>query len=192
MSAHVFPSTAAKTVLEFYFDYVCPFSAKQYKVIYEQLIPYLKESKTERRIELVFRHQVQPWHPASQLLHEAGLAVSKLNADRFWEFSNKLFIEQKKYFDEFACNESRHQVYKRLAKIATSVGVDEAAFLDLLFIQKASSNDGNKVASDLKTQIKISRQNGIHVSPTVVRDGLADSSISSSYTLDDWKKYLHI
>jgi hypothetical protein len=36
----------------------------------------------------------------------------------------------------------------------------------------------------------ISRQNGIHVTPTPVLDGLVEPSISSSFGKDEWKKWL--
>lgn len=43
---------------------------------------------------------------------------------------------------------------------------------------------------DLKQTIKYSRQNSIHVSPTVLLDGVIDPSISSSFTKEDWAKYI--
>ena len=36
----------------------------------------------------------------------------------------------------------------------------------------------------------IVRQNGIHVTPTCVVDGLVDGSISSSYGAEEWKKFV--
>ena len=36
-----------------------------------------------------------------------------------------------------------------------------------------------------KLQIKLGRQNGIHVTPTAVLDGLVDGSVSSSFGTDD-------
>ena len=38
--------------------------------------------------------------------------------------------------------------------------------------------------------VKFSRQNGIHVSPTVLFDGLVANEISSSWSEDDWNKWL--
>lgn len=46
------------------------------------------------------------------------------------------------------------------------------------------------VTNDLKLCIKYGRQNGVHVTPTVSLDGLVDPSISSSYSREDWIKYL--
>lgn len=46
-------------------------------------------------------------------------------------------------------------------------------------------NSGSKVTGDLKLQVKLGRQNGIHVTPTAVLDGLVDGSVSSSFDTDD-------
>lgn len=51
-------------------------------------------------------------------------------------------------------------------------------------------NGGSKVTSDLKLQVKLGRQNSIHFTPTVLLDGLVDPSVSSSFTKDDWTKYV--
>lgn len=57
-------------------------------------------------------------------------------------------------------NETRNKTYERLAKIAASVGVDEAKVFELLVIpEKASDsgslNVGNQVTNDLKWMIKV-------------------------------------
>lgn len=73
---------------------------------------------------MIFRQQIQPWHPSSTLVHEAGYAVLKLKPDAFYPFSAALFAEQTAFFDVNVVNETRNNTYKRLAKIAASVGVD--------------------------------------------------------------------
>jgi protein-disulfide isomerase len=52
-----------------------------------------------------------------------------------------------------------------------------------------TGNSGSQVDGDLKLVIKIGRQNGIHVTPTAVLDGLIDPSISSSYGAKEWKEW---
>ena len=65
-------------------------------------------------------------------MHEAGLAVLRLAPDKFWAFSSQLFEEQKDFFDANVVGETRNATYKRLAKIAGKVGVDEAQVYRLL------------------------------------------------------------
>ena len=106
-------------------DYVCPFSAKLFKTVYTSPLRDTLLKKYDERVVTIFRQQIQPWHPSSTLVHEAGFAVLKLNPDKFWDFSAKLFDQQADFFDVNIVNETRNATYKRLAKIAASVGVDE-------------------------------------------------------------------
>ncbi|KAL5487984.1 hypothetical protein ACEPAI_6092 [Sanghuangporus weigelae] len=50
-------------------------------------------------------------------------------------------------------------------------------------------NGGIAVTDELKYNIKFGRQNGIHVSPTVLWDGLVANEISSSWTEQDWNDF---
>ncbi|OBT69904.1 hypothetical protein VE03_00598 [Pseudogymnoascus sp. 23342-1-I1] len=187
--------------LEVYFDYVCPFSKKQFETIYEKVFPIIK-TKYTGRINVVFRQQVQPWHPSSTLVHEAAVAALRLDPTAFWAYSAVLFKHQTEFFDVNVVNETRNQTYRRLAKLYGALGAsgpgthqaDEEKLYELLVLgEKAGEggalNIGNKVTDDLKLLIKLGRQTGIHVSPTVLWDGLVDNSISSSWTVEQWDKY---
>jgi hypothetical protein len=92
-------------------------------------------------------------------------------------------------------NETRNQTYARLAKLGAKVGVDEAEMLKLLTIsdkpgEDGSLNTGNAVTNDLKVLVKMNRLVGIHVTPTVLYDGVVENSISSSFTGDQWAEWL--
>lgn len=147
------------------------------------------------KLVTIFRQQVQPWHPSSTLVHEAGFAVQQLAPNKFYDFSDKLFDQQTDFFDVNVVNETRNATYKRLAKIAGSVGVDEGKFYDLLHIsdkpgEDGSLNSGNKVTNDLKVQTKTNRLIGVHVTPTVIFDGVVANEISSSWTKEQWEQWL--
>lgn len=93
-------------------------------------------------------------------------------------------------------NETRNETYKRLAKLASqSAGVDERELYELLAIPTEKGDDGslnvgNAVTNDLKTVIKMARLVGVHVSPTVIFDGVVAGEVSSSWTLEQWLEYL--
>lgn len=93
-------------------------------------------------------------------------------------------------------NEPRNETYKRLAKLgAESVGVDEKELYELLVIptekgEDGSLNVGNGVTNDLKTVIKMARLVGVHVSPTVIFDGVVAGDVSSSWTVEQWLEFL--
>jgi hypothetical protein len=125
--------------LEIYLDYVCPFSAKIFRTLSEHVVPLLQKSYREPGVRIIFRQQIQPWHPSSTLTHEAGVAVSRLAPEKFWEFSRILFEHQKEYFDVNVVHEARNETYKRLAKLAGSVeGIDGEKVLELLLVPSVS------------------------------------------------------
>ncbi|KAJ1661871.1 hypothetical protein IW140_006354 [Coemansia sp. RSA 1813] len=183
---------APSHTLELFLDYTCPFSAKLWRTFESQVVPFIESKETN--VSVTFRHQVQPWHPNSTLLHEASLAVEKLNPQAFVRFTSALFENQVDYFDEATVNLTRTEIYRKLAELAIGINAvdDRTALLQLLDIQASESpeNRGNAITNDLKYHIKIARAQGIHVSPTVVLDGIRDDSVSSSWGLDQWAAWL--
>jgi hypothetical protein len=168
-----------------------------FNTIYTSVGPRISSSPTlANKVQFIFRPQVQPWHPSSTLVHEAGIAVSRLAPDKFWEFAAALFADQKSYFDVNVVNESRNATYRRLAKlVAGSTGLVEDEVYGLLAVPDkpgadGSLNNGNAVTNDLKIAIKMARLVSIHVSPTVLFDGLVANDISSGWTTDQWIEFL--
>lgn len=136
------------------------------------MIPLIK-SKYADKVQLIFRNQIQPWHPSSTLVHEAGAAVLQTSPDKFWDFSKALFDKQEDYFDVSVVNEARNQTYSRLSKLAGGVGIDEKKIYSLLEISDkpgddGSKNSGNGVTNDIKLLTKANRLTGVHVTPTVL------------------------
>jgi len=180
--------------IELYLDYVCPFSKKLFNTVYHDVFP-LVEKHYAGKVQFIFRQQVQPWHPSSTLVHEAGVAVLQLAPEKFYPFSAALFDHQTDYFDVNVVHEPRNKTYERLAKLAGSVGVSEKDVYAKLQIpdkpaEDGSLNVGNAVTNDLKLLIKAARLVGIHVSPTVVFNGIIENSVSSSFTKDQWDEWL--
>lgn len=185
----------ATHTIEIYLDYVCPFSAKLFNTVYNTPLRKTLLEKYSDRVVTIFRQQIQPWHPSSTLTHEAGFAVLKVQPDKFYDFSAALFAQQKDFFDANVVNETRNSTYKRLAKIAGSVGVDENKVYELLEISDKPDadgglNTGNGVTDSVKAQTKFNRAQGVHVTPTVVFDGIVNNDISSSWTEKQWEEWL--
>lgn len=165
-----------------------------FKTLSEKVFPHL--SSSPKPVQFVFRNQIQPWHPSSTLTHEASVAVLRLSPARFWDFSAALFAKQTDYFDVNTVNETRNDTYRRLAKLAAeSASVSEGEVYDLLKVsdkpgEDGSLNVGNEVTNDLKVMIKTARLVGVHVSPTVLLDGVVVNDISSSWTEEQWVEWL--
>jgi len=178
----------APHTLDIFLDYVCPFSAKIANKV-ETIIKSLlgPGSKYEGKVKVIFRLQVQPWHASSTLTHEAGLAVLRVSPENFWRFSLELFKHQGDYFDIPSQDLSPRQIREKLAQLASNVIPSKhlAEFKDLLTL-KGSPNGGTGVTDDLKYNIKFARQNSIHVSPTVMWDGLVANDVSSGWEQKNW------
>lgn len=167
----------AKHTIELYLDYVCPFSAKMFKTFYGSVRPLIEKKYTNPGVRVIFRQQIQPWHPSSTLVHETGAAVLKVAPTKFWDFSEKLFEHQKDYFDVKLVTEARNDTYKRLAKLAGSIdGIEESKILELLVVSDKPDKDGglnigNGTTDDVKQMVKANRVTGVHVTPTVLFNG---------------------
>ncbi|KAK5663779.1 hypothetical protein OQA88_4210 [Cercophora sp. LCS_1] len=192
-------SSANPHTLELYLDYVCPFSAKLFNTVYTSVLPSLSSQPLAAPLQVIIRQQIQPWHPSSTLTHEAAVAVQRLtNADptKFWAFSAALFAAQKDYFDVNVVHEARNDTYRRLAKLAaSSVGVSEDDVYKLLAVpdkpaEDGSLNIGNGVTNDIKVIVKMARLTGVHVSPTVLFNGVVAGEFSSGWTKEQWVEWL--
>jgi protein-disulfide isomerase len=85
-------------LIEFYWDYTCPYSAKSFLFVFNKLKPLLEETPAfQNQFALQFRHQVQPWHPQTVALHEAAMAVHQLDSSKFWDFSKIIFENIESY-----------------------------------------------------------------------------------------------
>ncbi|KIJ13303.1 hypothetical protein PAXINDRAFT_170586 [Paxillus involutus ATCC 200175] len=182
----------APHTLDIFLDYVCPFSTKLSRTIDIVLKPWLdKGGKYHGRVKLIMRLQVQPWHASSTFTHEAGIAVARVSPEHFWAYSRKLFENQGDFFDIPTSTLTPLQIREKLAGLAEGLIPDNKVdeFKELLKL-KSTPNGGVAVTDDLKYTIKFSRQNGIHVSPTALWDGLVANEISSSWGEAEWSKFL--
>jgi protein-disulfide isomerase len=167
-----------------------------FKTIQTSVRPIIEKKYTKPGVRLIFRQQIQPWHPSSTLVHEAGAAVLRVAPSQFWQFSELLFEKQKDYFDVNVVNEPRNQTYERLAQLASQIkGIEEKEIFDLLKVpdkpgEDGSLNVGNKVTDDVKLMVKANRLTGVHVTPTVLFNGIEEKSISSSFTAEQWDEWL--
>ncbi|ERF71084.1 hypothetical protein EPUS_07756 [Endocarpon pusillum Z07020] len=83
--------------LEIYLDYTCPYSRKLFQTLHPA-ITSLVTQKYPSTLRVIFRQQIQPWHPSSTLCHEAALAVLRLAPTEFWHYSAALFERQTEFF----------------------------------------------------------------------------------------------
>jgi len=154
-------------------------SKKMFNTVYTDIQSHVR-STYSTNLSIIFRPQIQPWHPSSLYCAEVATAVLLLNPEKFWPFSAALYEKQIDFFDVNVINETRNQTYERLAKLASSVGVDESKVLEMVKVgdkpQGDSYNIGNQVTNDVKKMVKANRTLGVHVTPTVVFNGKSSSA----------------
>jgi len=181
----------APHTLDLFLDYVCPYSAKMTLALDNILRPLFNGGRYDGKVKAIIRLQVQPWHSASTLVHEAAVAVVRVAPEKFYEFHLALMNAQQDYFDIPSSQRTPVQTREKLVELAAPiVGSDKVEALKFLLQHKTTPNGGTDVTEDLKYTIKFSRQNGIHVSPTVLWDGLVANEISSGWGEKEWNGFL--
>lgn len=92
-------------------------------------------------------------------------------------------------------SEGRNETYRRLAILGARIGLDENTLYNQLEVSSKPDKDGglntgNKTTTDLKQLVKAQRLVGVHVSPTVLFNGLVENAIASSFDQGQWAKWL--
>lgn len=197
--------------LELYLDLVCPFSRKITLALATTLIPTLLDPSTplSQALTLLIRPYPQPWHASGTYTSEAAIAFGKLsyvtkekepNTGLWWKFWVKLMEEQERFFDNPVKSKTPEAVRDELAQLAGEVLEKEGAVKgpasravgevrELVGVKGSSPNAGTAVTDDLKYFVKLGRQNGIHVTPSAVFNGIFDSSVSSSWGDKEWNEF---
>ena len=83
-----------------------------------------------------------------------------------------------------------------MAQLGSEVGVDEEKLLNALKISEKPAEDGslnvgNKVTNDIKLMVKANRRTGVHVTPTILFNGIEEGKISSGFTGQQWEEWLN-
>jgi len=194
---HSYGNAGAPIVIDVYLDFTCPFSKKLFTTLHQSVMPMMEKKYPG---VVLFRefNQVQPWHPASTLTHEAALAAEKLGGTKkYEEYAAKLYENQMSLMDDVLYDKSRQQVYEQLSDLGQEVGLDKSEMLKLLTLtgldkpyeEREEHNAGNQMTALLKLYIKQSRKSGVHVSPTVFVNGLEDGAVSSGWTAEQWMQH---
>ncbi|KAG9015557.1 hypothetical protein FRB94_000162 [Tulasnella sp. JGI-2019a] len=190
LSPFLIGSKSSPHTLEFWYDIVCPFSKKSYNTTYNLLKPWVLEGKLKDKVQILLRLQPQPWHASSQLTHEAVLAVARVAPDQLLEYLDALYKVSEQFYDIPSSNSTPVQLREKILDVGIPIlGEEKVAKAKDLLVLRSTPNGGNAVTDDLKYFIKLGRQNGIHVSPTVTWDGLVASDVYSSWAEAEWTKF---
>ncbi|WP_413724087.1 DsbA family protein [Sodalis sp. RH16] len=163
-------------VFEVFLEPTCPFSVKAFNKL-DALLAAVGEDQMTLKIRL----QSQPWHMYSGVIVRYILAASTLPAGKADAKAVlkavALHREEFEFTDHCAGPNMDATPNDILARLKRYSGVDAYAPFARPELQ-----------AEVKWHCKYARQNGIHVSPTFMINGLVQPDISSGDDISEWAK----
>jgi protein-disulfide isomerase len=165
-------------VFEAFLEPTCPFSAKAFA----KLDDLLAQAGPDR-ITVKIRLQSQPWHMYSGVIVRCILAASTLPGGKAAAKSVMAAVAAHRADFEFErhcrgpnMDATPHDIIARIERLS---GVKVAEAFGIPDLDR-----------EIKFHCRYARQNGIHVSPTFMVDGLVQGDMSSGDAVEDWVKRL--
>ena len=162
-------------ILEIFLEPTCPYSAKAFNKI-----DALLAESGENQFKVIVRFHSQPWHLFSGIVIRAILAASTMEDGRNKAISVMKAVfshrEDFEFVDHCRGPNMASTPYEIIEKIFALSGCN---------VLDAFQN--KELQNQIKWYSKYSRQNGIHVSPTFMIDGVIAPKLSSG---DDVKKWI--
>lgn len=159
---------------EVFLEPTCPYSARAFGKL-DQLLAEAGEDKVTLRIRL----HSQPWHMYSGVIVRAIFAAATLPDGKAQAKAvmAAVFEHREEFeFDDHATGPNRdvtpNDIIRRMEKYS---GVPLMEAFDLKGLDRAT-----------KLECRYSRQNGIHVSPTFMIDGIVQADMGSGDAVADW------
>jgi hypothetical protein len=161
-------------LFEIFLEPTCPFSVRAFGKLDETL-----ELAGEDRITIKIRLQSQPWHMYSGVIVRCILAASTLPGGK--EAAKAVMAAVAAHREEFEF--TRHCGGPNMDATPKDIIARIEAYSGF---QLADAFAIPNLDRDVKWHCKYARQNGIHVSPTFMVDGLVRSDMSSGDAVSDW------
>jgi len=165
---------AGPRVFELFLEPTCPFSVKAFGKLDETLA-----LAGEDRITIKIRLQSQPWHMFSGVVVRCVLAASTLPEGKAAAKAALAAVAAHREEFEF----TRHCSGPNMDATPNDIVARLEAYSGL---KLAAAFANPELDRDVKWHCKYARQNGIHVSPTFMIDGLVQSDMSSGDAVVDW------
>jgi predicted DsbA family dithiol-disulfide isomerase len=161
-------------VFETFLEPTCPYSVKALG----KLDALLAEAG-EDRITVKIRLQSQPWHMYSGVIVRCIIAASTLPAGK--QAARAVMDSVAAHREEFEF--TRHATGPNRDATPNDIIARIAKYSGIEVTEPFAIPDLDR---EIKWHCKYARQNGIHVSPTFMIDGLVHADISSGDPVSDW------
>jgi hypothetical protein len=166
------------TVFEVFLEPTCPFSARAFGKL-----DALLDQVGEDRLTIKLRLQSQPWHMYSGVIVRCILAASTLEGGK--EAAKSVMAAVAGHREEFEFD--RHCAGPNLETTPNGIIRRIEGYSGLKLAHAFAIPDLDR---EIKWHCKYARQNGIHVSPTFMIDGLVRADMSSGDSVADWASRL--
>jgi hypothetical protein len=165
-------------VLEMFCEPTCPFSTKAFGKLDELLMV-----GGENRITVKVRLQSQPWHMYSGVIVRCILAASTLESGK--AAAKAVMAAVAAHREEFEFD--RHASGPNLDATPNDIIARVESYSGIKILGAFGLPDLDR---EIKWHCKYARQNGIHVSPTFMTDGLVRADMSSGDAVSVWVSHL--
>ena len=163
-----------KRVFEAFLEPTCPYSARAFGKLDELLA-----QAGEDRITVKIRLQSQPWHMYSGVVVRCILAASTLPDGR--EQAKQVMAAVAAHREEF-----EFEKHCRGPNLDVSPNDIIARIEDYSGVKLAHAFAIPDLDREIKLHCRYARQNGIHMSPTFMVDGVVQADMSSGDAFADW------
>ncbi|MGY5776399.1 DsbA family protein [Rhizobium sp. LEGMi135b] len=161
-------------IFEVFLEPTCPFSVRAFN----KLDAFLAQAG-EDKVTVKVRLQSQPWHMYSGVLVRCILAASTLAGGR--ETARKVMAAIGAHREEF---EFSHHAGGPNMDVTPSELIERLERYSGIALKEAFAIPD--LDREIKWHCKYARQNGIHVSPTFMIDGLVQADMSSGDDVEAW------
>eukprot|EP00455_Lapot_gusevi_P028422 TRINITY_DN3032_c0_g1_i1.p1 TRINITY_DN3032_c0_g1~~TRINITY_DN3032_c0_g1_i1.p1 ORF type:complete len:188 (-),score=66.00 TRINITY_DN3032_c0_g1_i1:184-747(-) len=168
------PNAAAS--IDYFVDVLCPFSRKGFLKLPEILAHY------GDRIHIRLHMVPQPWHPQGGYAARSVLAAGEISDEMAWKMTAKVYENLESWSDEKTDNMTAIQLYDRCGDYAAELGLDKAAFIESM----RSAN----VTQQVKFACRFHRQNAIHMTPSILVNGIPVYEFGSAWNLEQFQQLL--
>jgi hypothetical protein len=166
------------TELEIFLEPTCPFSKRAF-----DKLPQLLSAVGQDRLTVKIRFVSQPWHLFSGIVTRSILAASATPGGTEAALKAMAAVFEHREDFEFENHSSGPNMHRTPSDIIADIS-------RLTGIELAHAFRLKSVDTALRWHTKYTRQNGIHVSPTFMIDGLVEPAMSSGQSVEEWAKLL--
>ncbi len=161
-------------VFEMFLEPTCPFSVRAFAKLDDLLV-----QTGEDRVTVKIRLQSQPWHMYSGVIVRCILAASTLAGGK--AAAKSVMAAVAAHRDEFEFE--RHCRGPNMDATPNDIIARIEAYSGVTLAEAFAIPNLDR---EIKFHCRYARQNGIHVSPTFMIDGLVQTDMSSGDAVADW------